>query len=212
MFAILVGTCDKYAHLWDNFVLLFNKYWDDRVACDKYFLAETVAPAYPGFKALQCGRVGYSEALRIGLEQVPTDYILWLQDDYFFRRIIIKERFDFYAKFIARHNVDRFGLCEDSDLYSKTHVQDSVYRLNQHSEYTVSMQASIWKREFFLSCLGPPENPWQFEIDGSARLNSSTEHNIYFEKQDPPWYKDCMRGGKYNEHFHAIAQKEGLCF
>jgi hypothetical protein len=113
-------------------------------------------------------------------------------------------------KFIKDNNVDRFGICEDKGLYSTSHIIAEIYRLNQNSQYTISMQASIWNKDFFLSCLDPVENPWQFEIKGSSRLNSLKEHKIYQEIQDPPWYKECMTKGKYNQNYITIKTEEKL--
>jgi hypothetical protein len=113
-------------------------------------------------------------------------------------------------KFIKDNNVDRFGICENSKLYSQIHAKDNIYRLNQNSQYTISMQASIWKKDFLSSFLGPVENPWEFELNGSIRLNLSKKHNIYQEIQYPPWYKECMTKGKYNQNYKIIQTEENL--
>lgn len=208
-FTILIGTCDKYCFLWDNFIQLFNKYWDHSIECEKYFLSETIPPLYDNFKYFLPGKIPYSECIKHALNNISTDYVLWLQDDYLFRKKIDKQKFNWYMNFINDNHVDRFGICEDSDLYTKIHIKDNLYRLYQYSLYSISMQASIWKKDFFLSCLGPNENPWQFEVHGSMRLNDK-QHYIYYDKQDPPWYVEGMRKGEFTQEYFKVKEEEKL--
>ena len=210
MFTILIGTCDKYQFLWDDFVHLFNKYWDGSIECDKYFLSETIAPQYDGFKSLLPGKVPYTDCLQYALDNIHSKYVLWLQDDYFFRKTISKSTFISYLDFITEYNVDRFGIHDDSQFYMKTHVKDNLYRLSQYSLYTISMQASIWNTDFFKLCIKESENPWQFEVNGSIRLNSNIQHYIYFDKQDSPWYVEGMRKGEFTQDYYRIKQEENL--
>ena len=45
--------------------------------------------------------------------------------------------------------------------------------------YSVSLQASIWQKEFFLEILQNGENPWQTEIEGSKRVYKSRKKVIW---------------------------------
>jgi len=44
----------------------------------------------------------------------------------------------------------------------------------------------------------PRESPWQFEINGTRRLNR-LNHNIYFENLKENWYLEAVTKGKKNK-------------
>lgn len=208
---LLVGTCDKYNFLWDKFCLLFNRYWDHSIDIPRYFLSETIEFSNYGFKSFIPGKIPYSDCLKYALDRIDTAYILWLQDDYFLRKTILKSKFEYYMSFM-QNGVDRFGIHGDSYLYSKSHLIDNIYRFHQYSLYTISMQASIWNKEFFKSCLisNGSENPWKFELNGTYRLNNTKFHNIMFDKQETPWYNEAMNKGEFTSKYHEIIEQEGL--
>jgi hypothetical protein len=208
---LLVGTCDKYNFLWKNFAILFDRYWDHNINIKKYFLSETLAFNDYGFDTLLPEKVPYSDCLKFALNCVDTKYILWMQDDYFLQKTVPRSKFDYYIS-IMNNGVDRFGIHEDSIYYDKFHVINTVYRLRQNSLYTISMQASIWNKEFFKSCLiqEGKENPWEFEVNGTNRLNNSRFHNIMFDKQQEPWYDEAMRKGSFTKSYYDILKKENL--
>jgi len=207
---LLVGTCDKYSHLWNTFSILFDKYWDNTINIPRYFLSETEEFNDYGFKSILPGKISYSDCLKYALDRVDTKYVLWMQDDYFLRKTIDKSQFDFYMS-LMNTGVDRFGIHEDSEFYSKSHIINNIYRLHQNSLYTISMQASIWNVDFFKSCLieDGSENPWEFELNGTERLNVRP-HNILFDKQNPAWYNEAMRKGSFTPEYYSIIKQENL--
>jgi hypothetical protein len=207
---LLVGTCDKYNFLWKNFSILFDRYWDHSINISKYFLSETVSYNDYGFKSILPGKIPYSDCLKYALKCVDTKYILWMQDDYFLQKTICKSQFQYYMNLIDI-GIDRFGIHDDSIYYSKYHIINNIYKLHQYSLYTISMQASIWNKEFFESCLisSGTETPWEFEVNGSQRLNNKN-HNIVFDKQETPWYKEAMRKGQFTTDYYSILESERL--
>lgn len=132
-----------------------------------------------------------------------------MQDDYFLRRTLSQKTFNNYLKFVKDNNVDRLGICENSKYYTKHHIKNNIFKLNKDSQYTLSMQSSIWDIEFFKSCLVPNESIWDLEINGTQRLNN-LPHNIYIAPQSPPWYLEAMRKGYYTEWYHNIKKEENI--
>lgn len=193
---LLIGTCDKYSFLWPEFAEYFNKYWDIDIKINKYFVSETETADIPGFEFITPGKLSYSDCIKSALNNIDTKYVLWLQDDYFLQKTITAKEFKRLLDIAESYGLDRLGICEDSKYYTKHRVQDALYRLNQYSEYTVSMQASIWNRDFFRNALVSNESPWQFEVEGTRRVNKD-KHNIYISIQSQPWYQEAMRKGKY---------------
>jgi hypothetical protein len=208
--SILIGTCDKYSFLWKDFVCLFNRYWDHELNLVKLFLSETVVAKFDGFQFLTPGsNHSFTDRILYGLERIQTPYVLWLQDDYYFRKKIYKNKFEYYLNFIKNNNVERFGICENSEFYKKEFVSENIWKIKQDSDYSVSLQSSIWNKDFFKRCLVKNENPWEFELNGSKRLNNKN-HKIYIETQNPPWYLEAMRKGEYTSWFFDIKKEENL--
>lgn len=211
--SILVGSCDKYEPLWNNFLALFDRYWDHDIQANKYFISETVPVPTKSFQTILTGNLPFSECLRMAIDKIESPYILWLQDDYFLRKKLLKDRFDFYIYLMKELNIDRFGIHSGCSDYFGQNVAPNLFKLYQYSYYTVSMQASIWNRELLKFLLPPPynsESPWQFETNGTERLNDQKMHNVLYEQQFTPWYIDVTRRGKVCPEYFQIIQQENL--
>lgn len=203
--SILVGSCDKYSFLWDKFTKRFNQYWDIDIELKKYLISETIEFSGDTFETLKCGKISYTKCLKKSLEQINTKYILWLQDDYFLVRQldsqIIKDCYNFIEN---NENIIRVGIHTQSKYYTTIKINNTNFnKLSKNSNYTISMQSSIWDREKLLKFLNnsPDENPWQFELNGSKRLNK-TNYDVFFYKLKDDWYKEAMKKGKPTEIFN----------
>ena len=199
--SIVVGSCDKYNFLWDNFTKRFNQYWNIDVELKKYLISETIEFSGDTFETLKCGKVSYTECLKKSLENINTKYILWLQDDYFMVRTLPEQIIlDCYELISNNENIIRVGIHPNSKYYKTTNHGNNFLKLSKNSQYTISMQSSIWDREKLLSFLNnsPNESPWQFEINGSQRLNK-TKYDAFFYELKEDWYKEAMKKGKPTE-------------
>jgi len=67
-FTILVGTCEKYSFLWDNFTTLFNKYWDHSIECQKYFLSDVNSKPYDGFDWIIGNGLSQADRIRLACD------------------------------------------------------------------------------------------------------------------------------------------------
>lgn len=212
-FSILVGSCDKYSPLWPKFSYLFNKYWDKKIDVKKYIITETLDANIDGFETIKVQNnknENYTVGLKIALDQIQADNVLWLQDDYFFRKTIEYDEFVKYYNFFIHHGMWRFGIHDNSDIYHTTKIGKNLYLYNQFSNYTISMQASLWNLMFLKSFVNRKESIWDFEIEGSKRLNSSTIHRMCFAAQENPWYLEACKKGEFTKEYYKICKEEGL--
>lgn len=202
--SIVVGSCDKYSFLWDKFTKRFNQYWDVDVELKKYLISETIEFNSDTFETLKCGKVSYTECLKKSLENINTKYILWLQDDYFMIRTLPKQIIlDCYELILNNENIIRVGIHPNSKYYTTLKHNNNFLKLSKKSQYTISMQSSIWNREKLLSFLNnsPNESPWQFEINGSQRLNK-TKYDVLFYELKEDWYIEAMKKGKKTKIYY----------
>jgi len=209
--SVLINSCDKYEFIWEKFYKLFMKYWDFNINVPVYFLTENKPITYPEFIPITPGQGSFTQIAFKALNYIKTPHVLWLQEDYFLKRKIEKSQFEEYLDFIQYYNTDRFGIHSHSYLYSLSNVPNCKYlKYKQNSLYTISLQASIWKTSFFQKCLqDKDENIWQFEVNGTYRLNLNN-HKVYVHLQNPDWYQEALRKGQFTDNYHDICREENL--
>jgi hypothetical protein len=113
----------------------------------------------------------WGACLKYALDKISEDYILYLQDDYFFRSsvnaVLIQE---FFQKFIE-NDMDCLHLtdqCTDGPFKKNTVIED-VWEIEKGAEYRVSTQAAFWKKSSLIKLLRYWESGWQFEYFGTKR-------------------------------------------
>ena len=209
--SILVGSCDEYHFLWEKFTYLFNKYWDHNIKINKKFLlTQDIHFDNDTFETICTGHKPWTQRLQDAINKIDSDYILWLQDDYFFTRTIPLETFSYYFDFILKNNVHRFGIHDSNEMYYLLDDNTGYSKYSQYSYYTISLQASIWNKNFLSLCINNDQSPWEFELHGSQTLNSTLIHNIYLSIQNPSWYREAMKRGKYTDDYYYICAKESI--
>lgn len=118
------------------------------------------------------------------------EYVWHILDDYFitkpvgFRPI----NFDRYWRLAHDLKVDALRIQPNvsyNSLPYRFRWEFGLLRQTNESEYQISMQCSIWRREFLLQCLTPGLDPWQQE--NSKKINK-WPHEIYFVPELPFWH------------------------
>lgn len=181
---VLVSTCDKYSFLWKDFGECFRSNW--AINCEVIFVSESITN--PEFKTIITGFKPWGERQLEALKHVKTDLVFWLLDDYFLCFKYKPEIFDIYIKDFHEMEMDRLQISPKSYVNSK-HVYESenIIKLNlfdyesisSNYEYSVSMQPSIWRKEYMQCILEKDYSPWDFEIKGSKMNNSK---KVYIDK------------------------------
>lgn len=111
------------------------------------------------------------------LEGVTEELVeLWLEDYWLIRRSNLTMIAD-AAEYMAAHpDILRFDLSTDR-LYAAGAVDIGAVGcmdiIEAKGEYSLSFQASIFRRTALLEVLAAGESPWQTEINGTTRVNQS---------------------------------------
>lgn len=219
-YTIVIGTCDKYQFLWKDFAFLFDRFTRGEFTdIRKVFMSETLRADIDGYEFFTPGKIPYSNSLIQLLDTLDTDYVLWMQDDYFLRRYIPRSQFDKYLEYVLSERIDRFQiecptLMESSGYpVSKDfiHSGDALFKLHKDSRFSVNMQTSFWNTEFFKSVLVPDESPWQFEEFGTRRANTKPHHIIHHIVPDTSmWYHQAMVMGERTDGYWASKKMVSL--
>jgi len=181
---LLIGTCDKYSFLWDNFVTTCNRYWN--IDCKKIFAGETLQVKHKRYHTSMCGRDHWTNIIRKTLDYVETDYTYFILDDYYLLQHINDEVINSGINFLQQNDDANKLVYTDATCayYTVQHVRDKFYKMLDSSDYLTTTQPAIWKTSFLKDCLFPNMNPWQFEIDGTNLIKGKNNKVYISHTQD----------------------------
>jgi hypothetical protein len=187
-FALLVHACDRYELLYKGFQYFFNKYWDFKLPCTYYFATEEKKVDLDGFVNILSGRGEWSDRLRILLEKIPQNYIIYLQEDMWFNAAIDAEFFQQLFNLITTNNWKQVKLhCSSVYTTKATDIYIKGFNVaiidNKKSGFLMSHQITIWDKQFLISLLKPKEHPWRNERRATKRMkkiNPQIFHIDYF--------------------------------
>jgi hypothetical protein len=179
-YSILINTCDKFEDCWNPFFKLFKLYWPD---CSGiiYLNTEYKDYSYPGLNIIPVKgcvkhqiphnkRATWSQCLKWALEEMDTDIVLYMQEDYFLNGKVDSVMFNHFLEIIDSHKeipciqLTNGGFPEV--LPSETNHLS--YGDTNHYAY-VSCQASLWRKNVLKSLIREYESAWNFEWYGSQR-------------------------------------------
>lgn len=119
----------------------------------------------PGFGVIHInytGKIeGWSEFILTVLAYINDEYIIFALDDYLISSHIDMEKYEAAFAEIGGEVVC-VKLCEST--------------LEEHLEYPVTTQYTIWNREYLMQLLRKVNTPWEFEIIGSRLFDKTVLH------------------------------------
>ena len=197
--SVLVPSCDKYSDLWRPFFTLFWRNWADCPfpVClgsnELVFADERIQTIAVGADP------GWSAGARRMLGQIPTPYVLIMLDDFFLRRPVSTSRILALLETLRRLDGHMLRLVRKRRPDFPVDGFPDVGRINNMdgAPYCVSLQATLWRREFLLALLRDDETIWQFETEGSARAQDLPP-GFYTVRHDALDYgRHVVQGGQW---------------
>lgn len=167
--SILVHTFNKYQHLWPGLIDSFRKHWP--VHEDNLYLGTDLPTDYglvTPFNVLFSGEGEWSDRLTKLLVSIPTDYLLYAQEDHWLTKS--PPNLEELHLFMLKNGVLRLQISPINHYYT-LEKGEGIRFFAPNSKYLVSHQPSIWRKDFLLSCLKSGESPWVNEYEGTKRLN-----------------------------------------
>lgn len=204
MLDILIMSCDKYDDCWQPFSTLYNKYFSNNYKT--YIVTETKDCEY--FDTIK--KTGaWTKRLREALQDLDSDYVLLMLDDYFIRNKVDNERIE-YALNNFEDNTAWFNFEKAYDL-NDTPSQYKGFKKRNNGICKTSCQAGIWNREKLIELLNVNCSPWEWE-----RLNISLDYDYYINSED--YIIDygfkvgdfSIVGGKWSEEIVPFFEKENI--
>jgi hypothetical protein len=208
--SLLVHTCDAYEEYWGGMFYTLDSYWDyDYIpvyfANEEKPISDIIINCKGSeyrpdtrIKQILTGKTdknGFSTRFIEAIKQVPSKYVLYIQEDMWLRRSLDKDLLKDLVKFMDDTNADSVRIHAklwyyDSYLLSPTdHFIKGQRMLKTVGSNILSHNATIWRKDYILKHQLPGEDPWLNEEYGSKRMLSDNNNNYHYNIH---WY--CQPG------------------
>ena len=214
MITLLIGTCDSYSFLWDNFITLCDKHW--LVDCEKIFISETKEVEATGYKTHLSGNGPWTDRIMSALDNVKTEYTFFVLEDYFLTEPISQEEIKLHIDFIEKFKANKVMMEPLSYLmkYDMGNFIDfqgrRAYKVMDHSDYLASVQPSVWRTDFFRQVIKKNWNPWEFECAGTDAIRGQDNRVYDMLRQEKIYWNAVRRGGQISPGWEEVKNKFNL--
>jgi hypothetical protein len=134
----------------------------------------------------------WSDRLLSLLNNIPTDYVLYAQEDHWptAKPPDLREM----MAIVTKKGLKRLQISPVVQFYSLTGSELPLF-FHQKSKYLVSHQPSIWEKKFLISCLERGQTPWINEYEASKTLSHMPEIQNKIAIWPCSWFHHaCIRG------------------
>lgn len=116
--------------------------------------------------------VSWTERLNRAYDQLPFDYLITFQEDYFLDAPVRHDCLMELLKFMVDSSADRLGLTHFGcrGPFEPIGSRDDLVWASRRARYKMNLQAAVWRKPSLRKVTwGFSENPWQVEILGTWR-------------------------------------------
>ena len=162
---------DGYYDLWEDFLELKERYWND-CPYPLYIVNQTKDLCFEKKYNATVIHAGddaeYSKKVQTVVEQIDADYYLILLEDFFFSKELHGAELENVVNFMKNGKINYYCMPMFEFFVAKIgnegRISDRPQQYMPKDEYTVNCQPSIWKRDFLKKCIGTGNyNAWIFE-------------------------------------------------
>lgn len=193
--AILVFACDRYELLYRGFDYFFKKNIPSHIVNNVYFATEEKDLKIQGYSHLKSGKGEWTNRLKVVLEQIEEEYIIFLQEDMWFSQKVPELIFQKAIEYALANKIQLLKL-HSADIYKTIPSSIDIEGLQltkldkKQSEFLMSHQVSCWNKDYFFNQLKDHEHPWRNERKGSQRMRKDAveiyQMDLFMENHKPP--------------------------
>jgi hypothetical protein len=203
---ILVSSCDKYSVFWDPFFSSLFKNWPSLLQEHNNLpiLLITNSKSFDNQRVINVhipNESSWSDNMLYALEQVQTKYVLVTLDDYWINQPVNEQRLlQLYDEMQTEHAA-MLQLSNNDPRYQRGKPHATIANLlytEKFSHYKASLQLAIWDKDALKVLLKPGEDPWSFEIAGTARSHGYPRPFLSLAGDEPIAYINASHQGHIN--------------
>jgi len=199
--AIVVQTCDRYQFVWEQWAKCFQGTFVPK-DLPVYFVTEQIKNIHIKFPSniynLRIGPGEWSDRLMRTLEILHNDFIFYMQEDMFPKILLHKWHFELFIGILETFQFDALQISPNCEYYSLEEINSnqilSIKQFSNESNYLISHQPRLWRRDFLYKSLIPHESPWVHEIEGTKRIRLKNPCIGFIEWN---WYNHMIRRGQW---------------
>lgn len=173
--ALLVHACDSYEFLYKGFDYTFSENWDFEIPCNYYFATEEKNADVNGFTNIKSGKGEWADRLATLLTNIDEEYVLYFQEDMWLNKPANPRFLTTLFEQAIKNGWQQVKL-HSSSVYKTKETPNFIEGFNiaeidnEASQFLMSHQITLWKKDFLLAQLDKKEHPWRNERKGTKRL------------------------------------------
>ena len=159
---IIISSCDYYSDCWEPMAYSLNMYWED-CPFPIYLITNFKTPKLSGINIINVGEdKAWGNNLHRVIEQIPTQYILLLQEDYFLTSKVNTSAIKKHLEYCIKDDIDYLRL--DIPFRDKLTTSNPRYCLDPISKrYALCLQTAIWTHSTLLNLTQKDWTGWEYE-------------------------------------------------
>lgn len=185
--SVVVSSCDSFSECWEPFIKSIDKYWGD-CPWDINIISNYQSIKSEKVKFINVGEdKGWASNLKVALKQIDSNYIIYLQEDYFLCDKVNSEIIVEHIIYCVKNNIDYLRLF--GPFFDQFPIIGTNYSLSPKSKpYRLCLRNSIWKKESFEKLLIDGFSGWQFEwnIEKHIKNNNLSIKSYVLQSQYYP--------------------------
>jgi len=143
---------------------------------------------------LLAGGLPWSDSLRGFLNEIATDYVLLLLEDFFLCAQVRTSRFFEHLNALGKLDGKVLRLHPNPRPTISVRGFKTIGEQHRLAPFRVSLQASIWNKQALMDLLRDGESPWEFELNGTIRSQTQPRGLYCTWKTEFPYQQVVERG------------------
>lgn len=217
---ILVSSCDKYAPMWGPFFASLFEQWPSLLQENNNVPVLLIAnhKSYHNHRVTMINiphESSWADNMLTALQQVNTKYVLIALDDYWITQPVNETRLNELYQTMQTEHAAMLQLSNHDPRYQdgqKHATTSNLMYINKFAHYKVSLQLAIWDTEALKVLLRPGEDPWAFELSGTARSHGYPQAFLSTNADIPIRYLNAAHQGHINPAAIEYAKQHQIPF
>lgn len=179
--ALVIHSCDAYSEIWPVFFAALKDNWLD-CDVDIYLNTETQSFKVDGLNLVTVNQDQFGKGIAWGkrllglMKRIDKPYIISLFDDFLIESPVntktLKECLSILKK---DKDISAFYFLSIPGANRSDGIHPDFNLLENFTDYKINSAPAIWRKSSLMKFTGENDNPWAWEVFGTART--------YFEKE-----------------------------
>lgn len=152
----------------------------------------------------------WGDRLKAAMEEIRTDYVFLLAEDFFLKTDIDNDKFDYCIKYMKKRGTGAVWMSEYPVFSVPVKSKSGMWRIVPKSSiYRVCLQPIVFYSDYLRRFSGLHFSPWQFERKASLMSSYMNEEVLALEE---PIYDSvhAWSHGMWSREAVGLMQKEGI--